>query len=193
MLHWLHVAAAAAAGTAFGTVLSRWYCCTTSQVHCEMSCTNWAGLQPIIAHVQLCVFHCQPACACCCNASQVLLPYSQGALLDELHKMGKVLNTAYTEAGTLLSASVPRCLVGKLVQYAAADSSSSISSSGSSSGWGGSSGSAELGGQGDGDGCEGEEEGLEGVQLIEEAVEGRQGSGLVLSRSSSNSSSMSSM
>lgn len=133
-----------------------------------------------------------------CNpASQVLLPYSQGALLDELHKMGKVLDTAYTEAGTLLSASVPRCLVGKLVQYAAADSSSSIGGSssgrnGGSSGWGGSSGSAKLGGQGDGDGCEGEEEeGLEGVQLIEEGVEGRQGSGLVLSGSSS--SSMSSM
>lgn len=56
---------------------------------------------------------------------QVLLPYSQGALLDEVHKMGKVTDTAYTETGTLVTANVPRCLVGKLQPYATADSISS--------------------------------------------------------------------
>jgi hypothetical protein len=48
---------------------------------------------------------------------QVLLPYSAGALLDEVHKMGKVSSTAYTEQGTRLTACVPRCLVGKLQPY----------------------------------------------------------------------------
>lgn len=49
---------------------------------------------------------------------QVLLPYSAGALLDDLHKMGKVTDTHYTEQGTRVTAHVPRCLVGKLEQYA---------------------------------------------------------------------------
>jgi len=82
----------------------------------------------------------------CCVPLQVLLPYSQGALLDELHKMGQVNDTQYTEAGTLLTASVPRCLVGKLQRYAVGCSSSDedsssgddSSSSSSSSLWSGS-------------------------------------------------------
>lgn len=53
----------------------------------------------------------------------MLLPYSAGALLDDVHKMGKVTDTQYTEQGTRITAHVPRCLVGKLEQY-------SISSSG---------------------------------------------------------------
>jgi hypothetical protein len=103
---------------------------------------------------------------------QVLLPYSQGALLDELHKMGKVIGTAYTESGTLLTASVPRCLVGKLLQYATPDSAVN------SSNWGFA---------GDvGDNLEdGEDDGLEGVTLIEDVGVRRR---LVLSRSGSNSS-----
>lgn len=108
---------------------------------------------------------------------QVLLPYSQGALLDETHKMGKVLDTAYTETGALLTASVPRCLVGKLLQYATADSTVN------SSNWG-------LDRDAGSDSEDGEKEGLEGVQLIEDLGERR---GLVLSRSGSNSSSMSSV
>ena len=48
---------------------------------------------------------------------QVLLPYSAGALLDDLHKMGKVTDAHYTEQGTLVTAHVPRNLVGKLDQY----------------------------------------------------------------------------
>lgn len=38
--------------------------------------------------------------------------------------MGQVADTAYTEDGTLLTASVPRCLVGKLQHYVVAGSSS---------------------------------------------------------------------
>eukprot|EP00878_Enallax_costatus_P010297 GHUV01010747.1.p1 GENE.GHUV01010747.1~~GHUV01010747.1.p1 ORF type:complete len:190 (+),score=72.44 GHUV01010747.1:375-944(+) len=48
---------------------------------------------------------------------EVLLPYSAGALLDDLHKMGKVTDTHYTEHGTRVVAHVPRNLVGKLEQY----------------------------------------------------------------------------
>eukprot|EP00879_Flechtneria_rotunda_P024615 GHRR01026113.1.p1 GENE.GHRR01026113.1~~GHRR01026113.1.p1 ORF type:complete len:432 (+),score=149.28 GHRR01026113.1:241-1536(+) len=48
---------------------------------------------------------------------EVLLPYSAGALLDDVHKMGKVLEETYTEAGTRVRAQAPRCLVGKLQQY----------------------------------------------------------------------------
>jgi hypothetical protein len=60
---------------------------------------------------------------------QVLLPYSAGALLDEVHKMGKVTDTAYIEQGTRLTARVPRCLVGKLQPYcSAADGSSTAGS-----------------------------------------------------------------
>uniref|UniRef100_A0A383VVV6 Hflx-type G domain-containing protein n=1 Tax=Tetradesmus obliquus TaxID=3088 RepID=A0A383VVV6_TETOB len=60
---------------------------------------------------------------------EVLLPYSAGALLDELHKMGKVSSTAYTEQGTRLAARVPLCLVGKLQPYCCtADGSSTAGS-----------------------------------------------------------------
>jgi hypothetical protein len=60
---------------------------------------------------------------------QVLLPYSAGALLDEVHKMGKVSDTAYTEQGTRLTARVPRCLIGKLQPYCStADGSSTAGS-----------------------------------------------------------------
>lgn len=64
---------------------------------------------------------------------QVLLPYSEGALLDELHKMGKVSDTSYTESGTVVSASVPRCLAGKLEPFATSSSSIGSNSIGSSS------------------------------------------------------------
>jgi hypothetical protein len=109
---------------------------------------------------------------CCCIASclQVLLPYSQGALLDELHKMGKVLDTAYTEAGTLLTASVPRCLVGKLQQYEVADPSSDTSDS---SLW-----SYGL----DADGDAGDDDGEGDVELVQ--------GGFALSSSSSSMSSV---
>lgn len=64
---------------------------------------------------------------------QVLLPYSAGALLDDVHKMGKVTHTAYTEQGTHITARVPRCLVGKLQQYicTALPGSTTVSSMGS--------------------------------------------------------------
>lgn len=113
---------------------------------------------------------------CHCIASQVLLPYSQGALLDELHKMGKVLDTAYTETGTLLTASVPRCLVGKLQQYATDDPSARGGDSSDSSLW-----SYGL----DADGDAGDDDGEGDVELVQGA--GRQG-GFVLSSSSSMSS-----
>jgi hypothetical protein len=106
---------------------------------------------------------------------QVLLPYSQGALLDELHKMGKVLDTAYTETGTLLTASVPRCLVGKLQQYATEDLSSDTSDS---SLW-------AYGLDADGDAGDDDDEG--DVELVQGAS--RQG-GFVLSSSSSSMSSV---
>lgn len=104
---------------------------------------------------------------------QVLLPYSQGALLDELHKMGKVLDTAYTEAGTLLTARVPRCLVGKLQQYEVGEPNSDTSDS---SLW-----SYGL----DADGDAGDDDGEGYVELVQGAS--RQG-GFVLSSSSSMSS-----
>mgnify|MGYP001807599021 CR=1 FL=1 len=78
---------------------------------------------------------------------QVLLPYAQGALLDEVHKMGQVADTAYTEDGTLLTASVPRCLVGKLQHYVVAGSSSDGDGSSDGSLWADS--DYEEGGEGD--------------------------------------------
>jgi hypothetical protein len=70
-------------------------------------------------------------CACLpLHLLQVLLPYSQGALLDELHTAGKVLAVEHTEAGTQLTANVPRHMVGRLLQYATAGSGSSQEGSG---------------------------------------------------------------
>eukprot|EP00775_Hariotina_reticulata_P012176 gene12176-12313_t len=60
---------------------------------------------------------------------QVLLPYSAGGLLDDLHKMGKVDEVHYTEQGVQVTARVPRCLVGKLAPYSNLYKSSSSSSS----------------------------------------------------------------
>jgi hypothetical protein len=113
-----------------------------------------------------------------CVLLQVLLPYAQGALLDEVHKMGQVADTAYTEDGTLLTASVPRCLVGKLQHYMVAGSSSDGSSDGSS--WADS--DYEEGGEGDE---------AEGVQQLGQQVGGSSRSGgLALSHGASSSSSM---
>lgn len=48
---------------------------------------------------------------------QVLLPYAAGDLLDELHKLGRVLDTQYAEDGCLVTALVPAPLVGRLRPY----------------------------------------------------------------------------
>lgn len=65
---------------------------------------------------------------------QLLLPYTAGDLLDDLHKTGRVHSSEYTEAGTRLTASVPPQMVGVLQRYAVQSiSSTAVQSSASSS------------------------------------------------------------
>ena len=61
---------------------------------------------------------------------QLLLPYTAGDLLDELHKTGRVHSTEYIEAGAAVVASVPVQLVGKVQQYKVGGTSSTGSTSG---------------------------------------------------------------
>jgi len=46
----------------------------------------------------------------------VLIPYTQGDLVDEIHRAGVVLREEYSEQGTLMHVHVPTHLAGKLEQ-----------------------------------------------------------------------------
>jgi hypothetical protein len=67
------------------------------------------------------------------HALQLLLPYTAGDLLDDLHKTGRVHSSEYTETGTLLTASVPPQMVGVLQRYAVQSNGSAAAQSAASS------------------------------------------------------------
>ena len=45
------------------------------------------------------------------------LPYSEGALLNDIHELGAMLNEEFTPSGTLVHARVPPSLYGRLQPY----------------------------------------------------------------------------
>jgi GTP-binding protein HflX len=49
---------------------------------------------------------------------EVLVPYTDGALVARVHAEGTVLDQQHTEQGTLLSARVPADLAGALRRFA---------------------------------------------------------------------------
>lgn len=48
---------------------------------------------------------------------QVLLPYAQGDLLEQLHRTGEVISTEYVEKGVLVRARVPDSVAGRVQAY----------------------------------------------------------------------------
>jgi hypothetical protein len=48
---------------------------------------------------------------------ELLLPYSAGDLVDEVHKLGAVHRIEYVQEGARVSAKVPPTLVGRLLPF----------------------------------------------------------------------------
>jgi hypothetical protein len=87
---------------------------------------------------------------------QLLIPFSSGDLLDDLHKTGNVVSLEYEETGSRVTAGVPRHLMGKLRPFAVGGLTSDAGGAGAASDGSGSDGGAEDDGDGvwqvDGDG-----------------------------------------